>query len=341
MTFDRYKSAFEKKANKIGYSQDNLIACLEYARKLFESNVPVIYNTSHLSALVGYNKDYLKRAVSYTNSFYRTFDIRKKNGKKREISEPLPSMKDIQLWILQNILYKIPVSKYAKAYVPKLGMKAHLNLHKKQATVLSMDIENFFPSIKLEQVEEVFRSLGYSKLISNLLAKLCCKERSLPQGAPTSPYLSNIILKEFDEDLFKYCSGNDIRYSRYADDLTFSGNSFDEKPLQEFVQLELKKLGFRVNKDKTKSMSPHERQIVTGVVVNKFPQVPFEKRNTIRQEMHYIMKFGLTSHMEFKKITQTNYLDHLLGKINFILSVHPKDSEFIKYKEFLIGLKFS
>lgn len=334
MSFEHYQKEFIFKAINSGYSEQNIFDCLQYAEKLFVSNVPVIYNTTNLSALVGYKKSYLKRAVSYTPYFYRHFEIFKKNGKKRKISEPLPSLKEIQLWILDNILYRIEVSRFAKAYVPGISIKQNLIFHKGQRKVLTIDIENFFPSIKINDVEIIFSSLGYSNIISSLLAKLCCLEDSLPQGACTSPYLSNIFLRHSDEVISKYCLDRNIRYTRYADDMTFSGD-FDESELLEFVKIEINSINLQINNKKTKLMMPNSRQIVTGIVVNEKPQVLFSKRNKIRQEMYYIMKFGLENHMLKKNIQKANYVPHLLGKINFILQINPLDEEFIKYKTYL------
>ena len=338
MTFDQYKRAFTDEALKSGYSLQNVNRCLVYAERLFTNEVPVIYNTSHLAGLVGYRKSYLKKAALFTSYFYRDFEILKKNGKKRKISEPLPSLKEIQLWILENILYKVKVSKYAKAYIPKVNIKQNLRFHIKKPLILAIDIENFFPSIKQIYVEEIFQSLGYSSMISNLLAKLCCRDGSLPQGAPTSPYLSNIYLKPLDDAVSKYCKEKNIRYTRYADDLTFSGK-FNDKELFEFLLIETQKLKLQINNEKTKVMTPNTRQTVTGIVVNEKPQVSFKKRNELRQIIYYIKKFGLENHMGRLNIKKQNYVDHLLGQINFIIYINPTDNEFIEYKKYLQALK--
>jgi RNA-directed DNA polymerase len=213
-----------------------------------------------------------------------------------------------------------------------------LVFHKGQPQVLSIDIENFFPSIKLGSIQEIFSSVGYSPLISNLLAKLCCRDNSLPQGAPTSPYLSNLYLKSADESIFRFCNSKGIRFTRYADDMTFSG-MFDLKELVEVVTDEMKKMNLKVNDAKTKLMTQNMRQLVTGVVVNEKLQVSFYKRNKLRQELYYIQKFGLQNHMQQMKIKRANYIDHLLGRVNFILYIHPDDKEFIKYKEHLHELR--
>ena len=254
------------------------------------------------------------------------------------ISEPLPSLKEIQIWILKNILYKVPVSPFAKAYKPNVKLIENLKFHKKQPKVFTLDLENFFPSIKVKAIEKVFRQLGYSKMISKLLSKLCTRDGALPQGAPTSPYLSNLIFKDADAVLFNFCKQRKIRYTRYADDLSFSGD-FDEKELLDKVTQTIEKLDLRINESKTKLMTPNTRQTVTGIVVNEKPQVAFHKRNELRQALHYIKKFGIDEHREYKEINQKNYLEHLLGKINFVLQINPRDTEFINYKAFLIDLK--
>ena len=338
MDFTHYKDAFIQEASKNGYSEHNIQRCLDYASVLFSHDAPVIYNTTHLSTLVGYNKKYLKKASLYPKYFYRDFEITKKNGSKRPISEPLPSLKEIQIWIVRNILYKIPVSPFAKAYKPNSGLIENLKFHKKQPKVFTLDLENFFPSISIKSIEKVFLELGYSRMISKLLANLCTRDKTLPQGAPTSPSLSNLIFKDADILISDFCKERKIRYTRYADDLSFSGD-FDEKELLEKVTKIVENLDLHINSAKTKLMTPNMRQTVTGIVVNEKPQVAFHKRNELRQAMHYIKKFGIDEHREYKEIDQKNYLEHLLGKVNFVLQINPRDLEFIGYKAILIDLK--
>lgn len=335
--FDKYKKEFEKKASNTGYSADNIYKCLQYAEPLIEKDLPVIYNTSHLSKLVGYKKNYIKRSVQFPNYFYRHFEIPKKNGKTRRLSEPLPSLKEIQNWILEEILYKVKVSRYAKAYVKNRSIKDHVRYHKNKSKILTLDITKFFDSIKPKLTEDLFKRLGYSNIVSNLLTKLCYLNDSLPQGAPTSPYLSNIIMYEFDEAISKYCIENKLRYTRYADDLAFS-EDFNKEELINKVREELSKLGLELNDAKTLFMEKNVQQIITGVVVNKKSQIPKCERNKIRNSMFYIKKFGLENHIENIKEDRANYLKHLLGKIQYVLFLNPKDNEFIEYKKHLISL---
>ncbi|NVK09830.1 MAG: RNA-directed DNA polymerase [Tenacibaculum sp.] len=336
ITFNKYKKLFTEKAINSGYSEDNIVKCLSYAEPIINKGFPVIYNTSHLSSLVGYNKNYLKRAVNHTKYFYRKFEISKKDGTKRVLLEPLPSLKEIQNWILNEILYKHKVSRYAKGYIPNRSIKDHVRYHTKEEKVLTLDIKKFFDNVSFELVEKIFIHIGYSKIISNLLTKLCFLDGKLPQGAPTSPYISNIILFEFDEKISKYCSNNNLKFTRYADDLAFSGK-IKKTELVKLVRSELKALGLKLNNEKIKLMKRNQPQIISGIIVNEKAQVPKRTRNQIRNEMFYIKRFGIDSHMQKTNQTKSKlaYLKHLIGKINYLLTINPKDNEFIEYKNIL------
>ncbi|MFG4001367.1 reverse transcriptase domain-containing protein [Flavobacterium aquidurense] len=333
-----YAERFTQKALENGFSSDYINKCLSYANPLLENNLPVVYNIDHLSGLVGYNISYIKRAVKFQKYFYREFEIEKRNGKKRTLYEPLPSLKEIQLWILNEILYKLKVSRYAKAYVPKRSIKEHTIYHTDEPFVLTLDIKKFFNSIKFEYVESLFRNIGYSEKMSNLFTKLCFRDNELPQGAPTSPYISNLILKEFDSAVSNYCMGNKIKFTRYADDLAFSGN-LNAEEIEKLVKDELSKIGLELNDDKRKLMEPNQPQLISGIIVNKKAQLPKKVRNSLRNEMYYIKKFGLENHLEQTKQKKTNYIKHLLGRINYLLQINPRDKEFIEYRKFLHELK--
>lgn len=332
MTFSQYERVFRQKATKSGFSEENIVACLEYAKPLIIGGFPVIYNTANLAALVGYRTNYLKRAARFTSYYYRKFSIRKSDGSPRTLVEPLPSLKEIQNWILESILSEIPVSKFAKAYVKKRSLIENVKYHKGKEAVLTLDIADFFTSVSFDKIEQIFLSIGYSSNISNLLAKLTTYNESLPQGAPTSPYLSNLVLRDFDEIIAAYCIDRNVRYTRYADDLTFSGDFTCLDGVERIVQIELDKLELRLNPNKTKLRGRGERQMVTGITVNEKAQIPKFERNRIRIEVYYLEKFGLKSHLEMTDNQRGNYLHHLLGKINFALHINPADKKMHSYK---------
>ncbi|MFC6101223.1 reverse transcriptase domain-containing protein [Olivibacter domesticus] len=331
MNFAQYEKKFRLKALKSGFSEDNIVACLNYAKPILEKGLPVIYNTANLAALVGYRTTYLKRAAKFTKFYYRSFTIKKSNGKLRTLMEPLPSLKEIQTWILENMLSEIPVSKFAKAYVKHRSLKENVKHHNNKEGVLTCDIATFYDSVRFKDIEKIFNELGYSEVMSNLLAKLTTFNGSLPQGAPTSPYLSNLVLREFDQKISDYCINNNIRYTRYADDLTFSGEVKSLK-LKNLVEAELNKLGLELNPDKTKLRKFSQRQMVTGIVVNEKTQIPKFERNFIRNEVHFLTRFGLKDHLRKTKNKRENYLLHLLGKINFALHINPADKKMESYR---------
>ena len=253
MDFAEYKVAFIEKAREKGKSQEYINRCLEYAKEIMGKGCPVIFDPKHLSLLLGLKKSYVMRAITYTNKYYWTYNIPKKDGGTRVIKEPLPNLKDAQIWILHHILYSQKVHSFAKAYVPGKKLKENGKFHTKKKIVLALDVKDFFPSIKKAMVKDIFHSLGYSNKLANLLAKLCCLNDSLPQGAPTSPYLSNLFLRNFDDSVMKFCSEHKIIYTRYADDLTFSGDDFDVDLLIGYVDETLKTYGLALNNPKIRN----------------------------------------------------------------------------------------
>lgn len=195
-----------------------------------------------------------------------------------DIAEPLPNFKDIQKLILINILYKIPVSPYAKAYIKKKSIKENVRFHRRQKAVLTLDIHDFFGSITSYRVYRLFSELGYNEAVDMMLTGLCSLDNELPQGAPTSAALSNIVMKEFDGTIAKYTGENKIRYTRYSDDMTFSGD-FNLVDVIRLVRRELKKYGMRLNDEKTRTRRQGQQQEVTGIIVNEKMQLPKKREN--------------------------------------------------------------
>lgn len=137
--------------------------------------------------------------------------------------------------------------------------------------------------------------------------------------------LSNIVLQPFDEKIFEYCRSMNIRYTRYADDIFVSGGNLRPGDIIRFIRTELKKFGLSLNEKKTAIMRDGTRKVVTGIVVNEKLSVPKSYRRKIRQECFYIRKYGLEGHIQRSSITEKNYLYHLIGKINFCLSIDNDD----------------
>lgn len=340
MDWDKYTKDFSISALDNGFDEQYINRCLHYAEKINEKNLPVIYSLDHLALLIGIDESYFRFAIYKMDGFYRSFEILKKSGGVRKIDEPLPNLKIIQRWILENILYKINVSPYAKGFVPGRSIRENARFHRDQDMVLTIDIKNFFPSLSIIHVTSIFKSFGYSQRISFVLAKLCTLNGTLPQGASTSPALSNLIFLPLDKRIAEYCRKREIRYTRYADDLTFSGNFFDGSLIR-FVRSVLSSLRLTINDSKTRLMKRHERQEVTGVVVNKKLQAPIEIRRNLRQAIFYIEKYGLDNHLMKINENRANYVSHLLGCATFILFLNPNDACAINAKKFLLKLKLN
>ena len=267
---------------------------------------------------------------------YHSVFIPKSDGSKRKLCVPDLILKQVQKSIADNILIQYPISRYAKAY--KLGSSVQKNArpHVGKKKVLKLDIEGFFDHILYSQVKDtVFYKEKYSEHIRILLTMLCYFKESLPQGAPTSPAITNIIMYNFDETVGSFCEKKHIAYTRYCDDMTFSGD-FDEKEVIAFVKDELYKLGLFLKNRKTVVIPSTKCQCVTGIVVNEKINITKDYKKKIRQEMYYIRKYGLDGHLSRMNISdKEQYILSLKGRIAFVLQTIQNDGEFMEYKRFL------
>lgn len=334
INFEVYAGRFTLAAVNNGHDQNYVKRCLDYAKPLADKGLPIIYNTEHLSRLVGYKAEYLRSVAQFEKAYYWEYRIKKADGSYRPIREPLPNLKDIQLWILNHILYRIDVSGYAKAYIPGKRIRENVRFHKKRPMVLTLDLTDFFGSITKKSVSTIFREMGYTQPLSDLLSSLCCLENKLPQGAPTSPCLSNIFMRDVDDSISIYCKEHKVFYTRYADDLAFSGE-FVVDDLIEFVRSVIEQKGLSLNERKTRLMFRNQRQIITGIVVNEKLQLPKKRRREIRCIMHYINTYGLENHLQKIGCKRKNYVRHLLGEITYALSLTPENKELKNYQETL------
>ena len=313
-----------------------------YADNLWKSEVPIIFDQPHLAGLLGYDLDYVQILSTCQGDFYKEYKIPKRNGKMRVINEPMPNLKEMQTWILDNILLSPGVLKQvalvATAFIPQRSIVDNASCHVGKRTVICMDLKDFFSSVHYLYVYLAFKGLGYGKDVAGMLAHLCTLNDVLPQGAPTSPMISNLILSEADKELQRYCAEMDIAYTRYADDLTFSTNrKFHYGHLIGKVKMTMEKQGLAVNNEKTKVFHLNQSQSVTGIIVNHHLQVGKNYRRRIRQEMYYLRRFGIESAYSRSgyPYSPQAYLNHLLGKVNHVLHVNSEDKEMLLYRDAL------
>jgi retron-type reverse transcriptase len=304
-------------------------AILIYVEKLISKDTVVILDFNHLAKLIGIEPGTLASMVNNANSFYYSFSIPKRKGGEREISAPFPTLLSAQRWIYENILMKQPLHECSKGFVKASSIVDNARPHLKQKHLLKIDIKDFFPSIKINRVISVFRVLGYTKRISYYLASICCLNGKLPQGAPTSPCLSNIIAKRLDYRLNGLAKKCNFFYTRYADDITFSGENISLGIIK-LVESIMSSEGFEVNKSKTKLIREKGQRIVTGISVSSEKlTIPKKSKRETRKNIHFILKNGLFGHLSRIDSHDPIYVERLLGYLFFWLSVEPENS-FIK-----------
>ena len=297
----------------------------------------IVYNElSSIEQDLGFPIKTLYGLSNNLSSHYHSVLIPKRDGSSRKLSVPDLILKRVQRSIVDHILAYYPISKYATAYTYGSSVQKNASRHIGKKKILKLDIVGFFDNITYSRVKDiVFCEERFSEPIRVLLTLLCYYKESLPQGAPTSPAITNIIMYDFDEKVGAYCKERQIAYTRYCDDMTFSG-CFEEGEIIAFVRDELKKLGLFLKNRKTAVISHTKRQTVTGIVVNEKINLTQEYKKKIRQEMYYIKKYGIDGHLVKMGISDRQaYLNSLKGRISFVLQTIPNDKEFSEYKDLL------
>ena len=311
-----------------GEDNKDILAAVKYAENLIALDLPVIFDLYHLAALVGVEAPELAHILTYLEEvYYKKAEIAKKSGGTRELLIPAMRVRLIQKWVLHNILYKIPVSDYAMGFRKKRSIVTNANLHVGKPCVVNMDLKDFFPSITQQQVFRIFYYYGYTTEVSYMLSRLCTYEGRVPQGAPTSPCLSNIVCLKLDKRLSALAEKYQAIYTRYADDITFSGS----QGLKEIVALVtdiVQDEGFAVNERKTRVQLSYQRQEVTGINVSGGKiTVDKEYKKRIFQEIYYCKKYGPTNHLMHIGCTKRFYKEHMYGKAYYVHMVEPEVGE--------------
>lgn len=292
---------------------------------------------SSLTGDLGFSARALYSMTHNIHKHYNSVSIPKGNGETRKLRVPDKFLKAIQRSIVRNLLSYEEISPYATAYRLCGSTVANARPHVGAKTVLKLDIRHFFDHIIYPVVKDkVFPANKYSEANRVLLTLLCTYRECIPQGAPTSPAISNIIMRDFDDTVGTWCDDRGIRYTRYCDDMTFSGD-FSPKEVVLFVKEELRKMGFFLNGKKIVVVKNGQKKQVTGILVNEKLNVPSTYRRKLRQELYYCRKFGVKSHMERLgvKITEKEYIMKLIGRVNYILQVTPADKPAKEAKEWL------
>lgn len=307
---------------RINDEKKNLL--LEYAERLIQNNMPVIWDMRHFSILLGVEYSTILNYINNQEYHYHKIYIPKKAGGVRELDIPSVSLKEVQGAILNDILENIQVSNKAYAFVKGRSIVDNAKNHINKQYLVNLDLKDFFGTIKYEQVFRIFYYYGYTKQVSYMLSMLVTKDGILPQGAPTSPYISNIVCLRLDKRLSKLAEKIGCSYSRYADDITFSGDIHPHEYLY-LVRKIIEDEKFTINNKKTRIQSNNYRQEVTGIIVNNKLKVNVKYKRYIRQQIYYIKKFGIDEHLKAIKCDYSGYKEHIYGVAYFIKMVEPDE----------------
>lgn len=311
---DRLRDEMTNQKNP-SFSAEYIEKCCGYAKRLLDQKLPVLFDRQHIESAL--------RLRGIQQDYYHEFYIPKSNG-NRVIVAPSRPLKVRQQWIYRNILLNQQCSEYAHGFVSGHSIVSNATLHIGYLYTLCIDIVDFFPSINRERINAVFKDMGYSDSASDKLGSLCSHSNVLPQGAPTSPYLSNIICRKLDEELGALAKEYGCIFSRYADDMTFSANHEIMKILP-YVENILLKHGFLLNRNKCRAYGPLQPKHITGLVVQESVHVPKAYKRQLRQEIYFCKKFGVTTHLENIHATKRiHFKEYLYGKAYFIKMVEPK-----------------
>ncbi len=230
--------------------------------------LPRILTIDDLAAHSGLSRGQLWYLAFAGSNAYTTFRLAKRSGGTRLIERPEPSLRVLQRWILRSILDRLHTTPRSFGFERGSKLRFHAQEHAGARSVLTLDIKNFFPSITIARVTHLYRVAGYDSRAASILAHLCTSRDALPQGAPTSPRLANLICFRMDRRLAKYAERKGIIYSRYADDMSFSAPSASALAKhQPFITHIVSDSGFRLNSAKTRLIGPQGRKTVTGLVL--------------------------------------------------------------------------
>ena len=329
-------------------------------RILEERGLPVIKDVGELRKQLGIKSPnqlgYFLLATDQGGGPYARFTIPKRGGGERLICAPKRQLRWVQRQILDQILAKVPTHPAAHGFVAGRSTVSNAEKHRGAALLLKFDLADFFPTIHYHRVVGLFASLGYylgdgrfgteddARRVAPTLARLCCYAPEpkawdgvvLPQGAPSSPAISNLVCRRLDARLEGLARRNGGVFTRYADDLTFSfkDKSLDLGRFRWWVDQVCHQEGFFVNQAKFRVVRASQRQLITGIVVNDELRIPREERRRFRAVLHNCRHHGLASQARGRADLGT----YLRGFASYVHMVYPEEgAEFLRQVEELLG----
>lgn len=311
---------------------------------LTRCGLPILHTSNDLAQQMGITLSSLRWLTYHrrgaTLVHYHRYGITKKTGGVRYISAPKPALRRAQAWVLENILGRLGVEASAHGFLPKRSIVTNAAPHVNRGVVINLDLKEFFPSITFRRVKGLFEGVGYSEHVATVLGLLCTEpprlaaeldgkvyhvalgQRVLPQGACTSPAITNVLCRKLDRRLSGLAKKHGFSYTRYADDLTFSG----DQPavvgrLVRSVRSIVNAEGFTEHPRKTRIMRRGRRQEVTGLTVNVRPSVSRKEVRVLRAILHNAARHGLASQ---NRTNHPHFAEALRGRVAYVCMVDPE-----------------
>jgi len=346
--------SYRKGAERIGRTESLCEAALAQAAAVQASGLPAILTLKHLGELSGISYASLRDFVSRGKDPYRAFRIAKRSGRGyRDICIPSAALAACQRFLNREVLAKASTSPHCYSYAGRNPVDC-ARIHVGCRWLLKLDVVRFFESISEREVYRVYTGLGYQPLVAFELSRICTRvypEESprytrprwrrkkkhkfysdvrvghLPQGAPTSPRLSNLVCEHLDKDIAALAAERGFVYSRYSDDLQLStGAKSSRKEMLDMVQAVgqlLRKHGLRPNAAKTHIAPPGARKVVLGLLVDgERPRLTKTLRQRLLTEVYHLNVHGVVGHVETLGFSSVRgYRRHLLGRVSYAASV--------------------
>ncbi len=313
------------------------------AEALVLSGIPILSTPLDVAKALGIEIGALRHLAYHAEApehpHYVYFEVAKRSGGKRLLASPHQRLRAAQSFIEKEILSKLELTPSAHGFVKGRSTVTNARPHLGQAFVVNLDLETFFPSITFPRIRGLFGSMGYSPAVATILALLTTEpprvraeisgktywvaagERGLPQGASTSPLLSNLVARKLDRRLHGMATKLGFVYTRYADDLTFSG-PVDSRSQAGYLIARVRHIveeeGFTINEKKGRVQGRRSRQQVTGIVVNDKLGVSRDEVRRLRALLHQAQKSGLES---CNRESLPHFRAHVLGRIAYVAMV--------------------
>lgn len=337
---------------------DAAIAQIEAVARATPS-LPAVITLGHLAERAEVDYKALREIIENSYKFYRSFLVAKRSGGYRRINVPSPALMRTQRWIAQHVLNPHAAHQNSFAFEHNKSIVDCATRHVGARWLIKLDLSDFFGSISEISVYRLFRGFGYQPLVAFELTRLCsiCPRKSrryelsswkvwrrhkaigsyarkfigrLPQGAPTSPMLSNLIMRSLDESITALAAQAQLTYTRYSDDMTFSTTGdFDRVSAAKLVAqvaAVLRSKGLYLNQKKTVVVPPGARKIVLGLLVDgSDPRLTSEFKNRLRQHLYFLEKHGPIEHAKARGFeTITGMYRHIKGLIDYAKMVEPQ-----------------